>query len=191
MKNRKWKELNSEVVLDAPFFKLRKGDYQRPDGSIVKDYYLIEKPSHVHIIALKDDGKVVLIRHYRPGTEEISIELPAGYIREGEVPEAASQRELAEETGYKAGNFLELCNFSQDTSRIIGYTGHFFLARSLTQVKIGELTGDSREEAAEIEGTVGISFEKAIRMVKKGEIKDVITIAGLLLAQRFLSSAAL
>jgi len=187
MKNIGWKELTSKLLLETPFFKLHRKDFQRPDGTVIQDYYLMEKPFHVHIVALTEDRKVVLIKHYRPGTGTTELELPAGYVKPGENLETACQRELLEETGYTAKLFQEVSNFAQDSSRFIGYTGHLFLARNLTKASEEVLSGDSEKESMEIEGMMEIGLEKALEMVDKGEIKDLIAIAGLFSAQRFLT----
>lgn len=181
MENKKWKELSSEVVLRAPFFKLFKKDFHRPDGTIVKNYYLIEKPSSVHIVAVTLDKKIILIKHYRPGLGEISIELPGGSIKTKETAAAGAGRELLEETGYEADSLLEISQFTQDTSRFIGCRCHLFMSRDLKKTERKKIS----QETKEIE-VVEIGISEAVGMIKKGQIKDLPTIAGILLARLFI-----
>ncbi|MFH1423781.1 MAG: NUDIX hydrolase [Candidatus Nealsonbacteria bacterium] len=181
MINKKWQELISELIIGTPFFKLFKKDFRLPDGMVIKDYYLIEKTPSVHIAAITNEKKIVLIKHYRPGFGEVSIELPAGLIETQETAAAAGKRELLEETGYKTDNLSEISNFSQDTSRFTGCACHLFLAQDLQKIKRGRLS----QEAKEIE-VVEISISEAIEMIKNGQIKDLPTIAGLLLVRLFI-----
>jgi len=135
MKNKKWQELGSEIIAETPWVKILKKDFCRPDGTVVEGYYLMEKPVSVYIAAITGDGKIVLIKHYRPGLNEIAIELPAGSIKGDETSNNAASRELLEETGYKARKLLEISNFSQDTSRFIGCACRLFIAWDLQRAK--------------------------------------------------------
>ncbi|MDO8558869.1 MAG: NUDIX hydrolase [bacterium] len=180
MKSKKWKELASELILKTPFFKFFRKDFRRPDGVVIKDYYLMEKPDSVHIIAFTKDKKIVLIKHYRPGLGDISIELPAGSVGSNETPESAALRELFEETGYFAGNLSEISDFSQDTSRFVGVSCHLFLAWDLQKFE----SRISLQEDQEIE-IIEVTPSEAIEMVRKRQIKDLPTIAGILLSRLF------
>ena len=176
MRHEKWKEINSEAWLQTPFFTIYKKNFRQSNNSVINDYYLMEKPKSVHIIAFTKKRNVLLVRHYRPGVNEAVIEIPAGYVEKKETLKLACERELMEETGYKASNFLEISNWTQDTSRYIGYPLHFFVALGLTKNKKRELNLETRE--IEI---LEVSLKKSIRMIKKGKIKDMPTVAGLLL----------
>ncbi len=81
-------------------------------------YYWIESPDCVNVLAVTADGRVPLVRQYRPALDRESLELPAGHIDPKETPEAAARRELLEETGYHAPN-LELMGVTDpDTGRM-------------------------------------------------------------------------
>jgi len=174
-----WIKVKSVVILKTPFFTLYRRDFCRPDGSLIKDYYLMEKPESVHIIPIKRDGKVVLLKHYRPGPNKFSLELPAGYIKDNETLEEACQRELIEETGYRAQHFLYVSDFTEDTSRVIGYRCHLFIAYELNKAEKRDFTPETKD----IEITE-MPLKKAIRKIEKTKKKDLILTAGLLLAQR-------
>ena len=74
-----------------------------PRTGVVKRFSLIDCVDWVNVIALTDAGQVVLIRQYRPGTDQVCLEIPGGMMEPGEDPCTAAARELAEETGYTGG----------------------------------------------------------------------------------------
>jgi ADP-ribose pyrophosphatase len=74
--------------------------YRIPNGE-ESDFYLKKEGSATGILALTKDQRVILVRQFRPGPNEILNELPGGYIDNNETPEQAAERELLEETGYK------------------------------------------------------------------------------------------
>lgn len=106
-----WREMSQRVILDhQPYIKVVKKDFQKPDGQEVKDYYLLEYPTWVNVIALTPDNKIILVNQFRPGAEKTLRGIPAGSLIEGQdpSPEAAIKRELTEETGYGNGKFIHI-----------------------------------------------------------------------------------
>lgn len=103
-----WKRQSSKEIADCRVFKIREDFCERePDGA-THNFFVIEVPDWVNIIALTREKNVVLIEQYRQGSEEITVEIPGGMIDAGEEPESAARRELAEETGYEAGKIILL-----------------------------------------------------------------------------------
>ena len=70
-------------------------------------YYSLRSSDHVTVMPITGDGRVVIVRQYRPALETFTIEFPSGHVDAGETPEQAGRRELREETGYDAAD-LEL-----------------------------------------------------------------------------------
>ena len=100
-KNRKWKVLTSEYLARKPWFTVRHESLELPDGRRVPDYYVLEYPDWINVIAITRDGRFVLVDQYRHALGETSYEIPAGVTEPSdESMVAAAQRELAEETGY-------------------------------------------------------------------------------------------
>jgi ADP-ribose pyrophosphatase len=102
----------------------------------------------VCVVALTDDGKIVLVEQYRPPVASRVIELPAGLVgdlpgQEAEPLEAAARRELAEETGYDAGR-MELLFDGVPSAGLCDEHITFFLATELT--KVGPGGGDRNED---------------------------------------------
>ena len=105
-----------------------------PRNGALRRFSLIDAPDWVNVIALTGEGRVVLVRQFRPGVERVCLEIPGGMIDPGEDPCAAAARELAEETGYTGGT-LELIGRCAPNPAIQGNTLYNVLARgvSLTQ----------------------------------------------------------
>lgn len=102
---KKWKTLSSEYLHRRPWLTVRKDVVQLPNGVIHDEYYVLEYPTWVNIIARTRDGKYVMVEQYRHGLQEIFTELVAGIAEPGEQPIEAARRELLEETGYGNGEW--------------------------------------------------------------------------------------
>lgn len=101
----KWKILESEYVSRRPWLTARRDKVELPDGRINDEYYVLEYPVWVNVIAIDKEGKYVMVRQYRHGIGDVFTELVAGVAEPGETPEQAARRELAEETGYVGGEW--------------------------------------------------------------------------------------
>ncbi|MEM0029431.1 MAG: NUDIX hydrolase [Candidatus Nitrosocaldus sp.] len=135
---------------------------------------VVEHRGSVAILPLLDDGRVVLERQYRHVIGRELIEVPAGMVEEGESVEAAAQRELMEETGYRAGR-LEYIGRCYMTPGYCNELIHFFIASDLEKA-----TGtSSMDEDEEIELLV-ISMDEAVEKVLANEIEDAKTLYALL-----------
>ncbi len=103
-----WKRRTSKEIADCRVFRVREDACERDSDGAAHNFFVIEAPDWVNVIALTKEKEIVLIEQYRQGTEEITLEIPGGMIDAGEEPEAAARRELAEETGYEAREFVLL-----------------------------------------------------------------------------------
>ena len=102
---KKWKTLSSEYLHRRPWLTVRKDVVQLPNGVIHDEYYVLEYPTWVNVIARTRDSKYVMVEQYRHGLQEIFTELVAGIAEPGEQPIEAARRELLEETGYGNGEW--------------------------------------------------------------------------------------
>jgi ADP-ribose pyrophosphatase len=96
-----WKLLFSKILQTCRIFSMREEIYRSPRTGKEHDFYLIAAPDWVNIIALTTDNQVVLVKQYRFGTRDFSLEIPGGMLEEEDSPEGAARRELLEETGYE------------------------------------------------------------------------------------------
>ncbi|MDE6485368.1 MAG: NUDIX hydrolase [Duncaniella sp.] len=102
---KKWKILSSEYLITRPWLTARRDTVEYPDGRVNDEYYVLEYPTWINVIARRKDGMFVMVEQYRHGLGEVLVELCAGVAEKGEAPEAAARRELLEETGYGNGRW--------------------------------------------------------------------------------------
>ena len=104
-----WINLDSETLGDYSVFRLRRDRNRSADGSKTSHFYVLEAPAWINVVPVTRDGQVVMIRQYRHGTREITLEIPGGMTDPGDTsPAAAARRELREETGYDCEELVEL-----------------------------------------------------------------------------------
>lgn len=130
----RWETLARREVVDArPWVRVWADDLRLPDGRVIQGFATIELPDYAVVVALTPGGDVVIERNYKHGPRRVCLNLPAGYLEPGEAPLAAAQRELLEETGYVADEWVPLGRFTTDGNRGCG-TASLFLARGARQV---------------------------------------------------------
>lgn len=135
-------------------------------------------PNAVVIVALDDEGNVLLVRQYRKALERELLELPAGVIEGDDEPLPSAQRELREETGYSAGSLKPLGYFFAAPGSMTECL-YSFLARDLTY---DPLPADHDERI----DLLRVPFAEAIAMARRGDLNDAKTLASLLLAEGLL-----
>ncbi len=135
--------------------------------------HTIEHPGAVAIIPLLDDDRVCLIRNDRIAVGKTLVELPAGTLEPAEPPLRTAERELQEETGYRAAHWHELNGFFMSPG-ILNERMHLFVAKDLTP-------GPPAREAGEEIDNLIVSWDEALAMALRGEIEDAKSLAGILL----------
>ena len=172
-KDTKWKILSTEYLIKRPWLTARRDKVELPDGRIIPEYYVLEYPDWVNVIAITKDGKYVMERQYRHALGVTCYELPCGVMETGESPIEAAKRELLEETGYSGGEWQELMTISANPSTMTNIT-HCFLAIGVE--KTSEQNLDATEEL-----TVHLLDHETVRsLVEKGELMQSLMIAPLL-----------
>ena len=95
-----WTFLQSKILYACRIFTLKIEGYRSPRTGKDHDFFLLDSSDWVNVIPLTADGRVILVKQYRVGTKDFSLEIPGGMLEGGENPEGAAARELLEETGY-------------------------------------------------------------------------------------------
>lgn len=96
----RWRKLGARTVARTRIFEVQSVDFQHPHRAQPQDFFVLSAPDWVNVLALTPAGHLVLVRQFRYGTDDFSLEIPGGVMDAGEDAITAALRELQEETGY-------------------------------------------------------------------------------------------
>ncbi len=139
----KWKVIESQRLFSEPWFTVRKDICELPNGNKHSAYYILEYPDWATAFALTEDNQVIMVKQYRHGLGEMSMELPGGVIDQGETATAAIARELKEETGYEFELIEEIGKVAPNPATSNNYM-HMFIAKG--GKKVAEQKLDDTED---------------------------------------------
>lgn len=168
MKKFEEKTTKTTPIFDGKIVKLQVDDVTLPNGKVAKRE-IIKHPGAVAVIAITNDGKLVMVEQYRKALERSIIEIPAGKLEPGEEPIVTARRELEEETGYGAHNFSYLQTFATSPG-FADEVIHLFVAKDL--YKIEEKADLDEDEFVEL---LEVTLEEAQEMVADARIYDAKT----------------
>lgn len=103
-----WKFIDRKKVYDSKFVKVYEDTVELPNGKILDDYTVIEKPSIVMVVATDENNNVVILNEYKYAAGDTLLSLPAGHKKENEESVNAAKRELLEETGFSTDEIEEI-----------------------------------------------------------------------------------
>lgn len=165
-------------LLRGHFLHVVRDTVQLPDGAQATREFVLH-PGAVMVIALLDDGQMVLERQYRHPMQRVMIELPAGKLDAGESSLACAQRELFEETGYRAREWA----FAGHHAPTIAYSDEvidIWFARGLSP-------GARRLDAGEFLDVITATPQQLLAWCRSGEVTDGKTLTGMLWLQNVLA----
>jgi len=165
-----------ETLFDGRRFRVVHLIQTTPDGAEhLRE--VVRHPGAVTVLPLFDDGRVCFIENYRVAVDQTLIELPAGTLEPGEDPADTARRELAEETGYRAGRIQRMGAFYTSPG-ILDELMHLYLATSLQP---GPMALEPGEDIRPLVAT----WEEALEMIRQGRIRDSKTLVALLQYETF------
>jgi len=168
MSNLAERTVKTEPIFDGRVIKVRVDEVVLPNGEMSKRE-IVNHPGAVAIIAITDEGKIVLVEQYRKALERSIIEIPAGKLEPGEEPMMTARRELEEETGYGAQSFTFLQAFATSPG-FADEVIHLFIAKDL--YKIDNKADLDEDEFVEL---LEVSLEEAQQMIVDERIYDAKT----------------
>ncbi len=170
---------SSRVTHDGVLSTVRIDRVRMPDGGVA-EREVVGHPGAVAVVAVDDEGRVVLLRQYRHPVGRVLLEIPAGKLDvPEEIAEVAARRELLEEVGLEAGSLEHLVTFHNSAGWCDELTT-IYLGRDLRE---GTVPPDFTPKAEEADMTVErMPLSEAVTLAEAGEIPDAKTLIGLLLA---------
>lgn len=177
---KKWKILNSQLVVNNYWCKVRQDEIELPNGKVIDDYFINIRLDVALILPITSNQEIIFVRQYRHGAGEILLELPAGTF-DAQVEDAATAalRELKEETGYLAETAIPLGilydNPVKDSNKI-----YLFLAQDVKKV------AEQKLDATEDIEVIRIPIPKIMEKIAAREINVAGTVAAIFMGFKYL-----
>ena len=169
-----WQVLDTEYLFRRPWLTLRRDRVRVPTGAVIDEYYVWEYPPWVNVVAVTQDGRLVLIRQYRHALGAAHYELPAGVMDPADPdPLATAQRELLEETGYGGGVWSPLLVSSANSAT------HNNLTHSFLAVGVAPVSAAAPEATEDLQVSL-VSRAEARALVTNGGMVQSLHLAPLL-----------
>lgn len=170
----RWDRLGERTMAETRVLDLRMVRYRHPRRETEREFVSIHASDWVNVVALTADDQLVLVRQFRYGINDFSLEVPGGVIEDGEDPVVAGLRELAEETGY-AGGIARLLGSVHPNPAIQDNRCHAVLADGVTLS--GPLAWDEDEEIEVLTAPV----EEVLAWARCGKITHSLSLTALML----------
>lgn len=173
-------EIDTELVYDGGFLKVRRDNVRLPNGRSALREYIVH-PGAVVVVAQLDDGRLLVERQHRYPVGRVMTEFPAGKLDPGEDPLVCAKRELFEETGFSAAQWA----YAGAVHIAIAYSTeiiHIYFARGMT-------AGERRLDEDEFLDVVTMTLPEMLAAARDGRITDSKTLTCLLWLQNVASGA--
>ncbi len=170
-----WQVLGSKLLISERWLQLREDRVRLGNGHEIDRFHVIHGPDWASVLCVTEASEVILVRQYRHGIAATSLELPAGVIEAHETPEEAARRELVEETGYEANDWVRIQSVSTEPARHTT-TAHFFCARGARR------TREPAPEESEVLEIVKVPLAELERLATDGSIVHGVHVGAILVA---------
>lgn len=158
-----WVKLSSEYIIKNRWLCVRRDKVQLANGAVIDDYYVQEAPDWVLVIGITDNGKYIIERQYRHGTQQTYYELCGGHVDKGEEPLMAAKRELLEETGYGDGDWTLLMTSIPNPSAMTTIC-NTFVAKNVKKKE------QQKQEKTEDIDVLILDKEEVMMLMERGDI---------------------
>jgi ADP-ribose pyrophosphatase len=170
MPPKQWKVTSSKRDTSYRIFNLRTDRAVSPRTGQEHDFFILESSSWVNVIPLTSEDNVVMVRQYRHGIQDVTLEIPGGLVEDHDSPEEAAGKELCEETGYRASEMILLGRVYPNPA-IQNNVCYTFLAKDVF------LAGDQNlDEKEDIEVLIR-PLAEIPRLIREGEITHSLVLA--------------
>lgn len=166
----KWKTLEKNEKSRGHIFRYLVAKRQSQETGASGNFDIIQTLNWVNVVPLTPDNQVVLVKQYRHGTDEVTLEIPGGAVHFNEDIRLAAERELEEETGYQSSDWVKLGTCHPNPAFMTNIC-ETWLARNC------ELTGKQNFDDLEEIELVTVPLSDVPSMIKKGEITHSLVIA--------------
>ncbi|USK58693.1 NUDIX domain-containing protein [Peribacillus asahii] len=168
MKKFEEKTLSSQKIFTGKVISLQVDEVELPDGKTSKRE-IIKHPGAVAVIAITDDGKIVMVEQYRKAMERSLVEIPAGKLEPGEEPLKTAKRELEEETGYVCERMEHVISFYTSPG-FADELVHVYVAHQLSKKE--DAASLDEDEFVEV---IELTLEEAQQYIVEEKIYDAKT----------------
>jgi 8-oxo-dGTP pyrophosphatase MutT (NUDIX family) len=169
-----------EVLDENKIFTFRRETIERPGDRSLSDYYTLHSGPWVNIIGVTPDDELILVRQFRVGTRQHSLEIPGGVIERDEDPADAAVRELAEETGFRGDAPIALGVMEPNPALFNNYTYTFLVENC-------QLADDQQLDLGEEVQVELYRISDLPKLVTSGAIKHALVLAGFCFYQTYLA----
>jgi ADP-ribose pyrophosphatase len=179
MEDGSWHTLERNYLYRSPWCAFRVDEVVLPGGATI-EYGVLEGSGFASVVPITQEGRVVLVRQWRQPLGAFTLELPSGGVDPGEDPREAAERELFEETGFRAVGLEHFVSIHTSTGRT-NEVCHLFRCMAVRD------QGGPRPEPTEFIEAVELPFGEALEKVSSGRITDAATVLGLMWSGRLSS----
>jgi ADP-ribose pyrophosphatase len=171
-KPRRWTALETELLQRCAVFTVSRVRTRSPKTGEAHDFFRIDSSDWCNIVPLTEGGEVVMVKQYRHGAREVTLEIPGGIVDPGETPTEAAARELVEETGYRAEEVVPLGGVNPNPA-LFGNRLHTFVGYG------AKLVGSVENEGTEETAVELVPEPELRRLVLAGRVDHALVVSAL------------